>query len=50
MNLPLQFTSTAPAGTLILSPTATIFPSLITRVAFVNVVVASFTMVALVKA
>ena len=50
MYFPLQSTSTAPAGIFKPLPTATIFPSLTTIVAFVMVVPASFTMVALVKA
>ena len=50
MYLPLQSASTAPAGTLSPVPTAIMRPSLITSVALANVVVASFTIVAFVKA
>src|SRR5436189_5489004 len=50
MYLPEQFTSTAPAGTFRLVPTATIFPSFVSRVALVSVVMPSLTMVALVNA
>src|SRR6476619_175298 len=50
MNLPAQLTTTVPSGTLRFVPTARILPSLMIMVAFVSVVFASFTMVALVNA